>query len=106
MRIPVDPLNPLERLPPGEPDMRQAEAVHAVRPIGPGRQAQYLPGGGGKGGQAATEQQDAHQGDADYAGEERRQGERRADSKPALLDTRIRRDRRKRQDKPRVDLKV
>ncbi len=105
MKLPIEPLSALEKLPvQPDGDVRQTEPVTAARSIGgeaptvsygasPRRRR---PGAGGDGPDDMPV----------YSGEERRKGERRLDSKPAMLDTRVRRDRRRQSRNAGVDLKV
>ena len=104
MRIPIEPLNPLDKPTPGDNDVAQVDPVIAARRINPN-----LPRFQGSGGTvsgrpgASDENQPAT---VDFQGEERREGERRGEGTPGLLDTRVRRDRRRQPAKPKIDLKV
>lgn len=104
MRIPIEPLNPLDKLTPPETDVAQVDPVIALRRVNPN-----LPRFQGSDGTPAERPEasaDVLPAAADYLGEDRRQGERRGDDKASLLDTRVRRDRRRQMAKPKIDLKV
>jgi hypothetical protein len=104
MRIPIEPLNAVEIAAPAESeDVRQTEAVVAVRRV---RADLPKPNTGlaiprRQGTSEAAPVPDI------YQGEDRRQGERRVVSQPALIDTRARRDRRRASGASvRVDLEI
>lgn len=104
MKLPIEPLSVLDKLPVQPSDVRQADPVTAARAIGPDRPG--VPYGAPSPRRRPGAEGDA-QGDVSaYSGEERRKGERRVDSKPAMLDTRVRRDRRRQSRDAGVDLKV
>ena len=104
MRLPIEPLSSLEKLPTSETEVRQTEPVLSARAIGAQARGQPEPHSPSRGPDA-----DARDPVAAvlplYSGAERRQAERRLASQDTLLDTRARRDRRK-DAAPAVDLKV
>jgi hypothetical protein len=104
MRLPIEPLSALEKLPTTETDVRQTEPVTAARAIATGLPPLYTPRSLARS-TGAPVQADIEPA-TEYAGQERRQGERRVESKAPMLDTRVRRDRRARSQRPSVDLKV
>ncbi len=111
MRIPIEPLNTLEKSTLTELDVKQTEPALAVRRIGanPPRHTPPNPNEKRQTGTTSTPDEPSRQEaevNLNYQGEDRRQAERRADGKPALLDTRVRLDRRRRPTGPKIDLKV
>ncbi len=111
MRIPIEPLNTLEKSTLTELDVKQTEPALAVRRIGanPPRHTPLNPNEKRQTGTTSTPTPDEpsrQEAEVTYQGEDRRQAERRADGKPALLDTRVRLDRRRRPTGPKIDLKV
>jgi hypothetical protein len=108
MRIPIEPLKPLDTLTPADVEVPDLDPVIATRSIrsnlprlsGEGR-AEH-PGAGRPDETPEAPEPPA----ADYQGEDRRQGERRSEGKSALLDTRVRPDRRRQSAMSRIDLKV
>jgi hypothetical protein len=106
MKMPIEPLTSLEKLPVQSNEVRQTEPVMAARGIG--AEAPSIPFGMPSPNRRPSAEATATNPDEApaYSGEERRKGERRGDGKPALLDTRVRRDRRRRNSQAGVDLKV
>jgi hypothetical protein len=109
MRIPIEPLNTLEKSTLTELDVKPTEPALAVRRIGanPPRHTPPNPSEKRQTGTTSTPDESSRQeAEVNYQGEDRRQAERRADGKPALLDTRVRLDRRRRPTGPKIDLEV
>lgn len=115
MRIPIEPLNTLEKSTLTELDVKQTEPALAVRRIGANLPRHTPPNPNEKHQTGTTststptptlDQLSRQEAVVTYQGEDRRQAERRADGKPALLDTRVRLDRRRRPTGPKIDLKV
>jgi len=104
MRIPIEPLNPLDKLTPADTDVPQVDPVIALRRISPN--LPRFQGADGSTPGRPDVSDEVQPAAVDYQGEDRRQGERRGDDKTGLLDTRVRRDRRQQLAKPKIDLKV
>jgi hypothetical protein len=110
MRIPIEPLRVIETTSPSEQPVQQTEAMLAARRIS-SNLPRFSPDA------PRAKKPPAHPDDPgeedvvaevvpEYDGEERRQTERRAEAKPALLDTRRRRERRRQPVGTEIDLEV
>jgi hypothetical protein len=106
MRIPVEPLPPLDPAGALETDVRIVEAAGAARRVGAeaARPRDYVPAKAR--GPAWRAQEQAAESVDEYQGTERRQSERRVVAKSALIDTRLRPDRRRQAKRAKVDIEV
>lgn len=109
MRIPIEPLKVIETTSPSEPPVQQTEAMLAARRIS-SNLPRFSPDTPRAKRPAARpddpEEEVVAEVLPEYDGAERRQTERRAEAKPALLDTRVRRERRRQPVGTEIDLKV
>lgn len=106
MRIPIEPLPPLDPAGIPESDVRTVEATGAVRRVGAevARPRDYVPGKAR--GAAWRAKDESTNAPGEYQGAERRLQDRRVALKGALIDTRLRPDRRRVGKRAKVDIEV
>lgn len=108
MRFPTQPLNAVDRNIPMEAEVKQTEATLAARRIGTSLPRPFAapPEARPKPPEEQSAKDETPAEALEYQGEERRQAERRGDTKPSLLDTRARDDRRRQSAGSGINLKI